>query len=141
MYDLIFFIEHQKSFATPFSGFCNIFMQNVTRCYQALSMGTYLWKNIVSLFTKNIVQKTWDIMFFIKIPEIIVFIRYIWWISEDVDKGLHRLDLNDEVMEASHPKIVLPAPDLGGLVLDPPNFQVLVADRKNNTMLAVSLDG
>ncbi|XP_042220290.1 proto-oncogene tyrosine-protein kinase ROS-like isoform X2 [Homarus americanus] len=66
---------------------------------------------------------------------------YVWWISEDVNKGLHRLDLNVESEQQSEPKVVLQASDLGGLVLDPPNFQVLVADRKKNTMLAVSLDG
>ncbi|ROT69853.1 putative proto-oncogene tyrosine-protein kinase ROS [Penaeus vannamei] len=67
---------------------------------------------------------------------------YIWWISEDVDGGLYRLDMNDSD-ETKEPEIVLSSPelDLGGLVLDPPNFQVLVADRKNNAMLAVSLDG
>ncbi|XP_042860873.1 proto-oncogene tyrosine-protein kinase ROS-like [Penaeus japonicus] len=67
---------------------------------------------------------------------------YIWWISEDLDGGLYRLDMNDND-ETREPEIVLSSPelDLGGLVLDPPNFQVLVADRKNNAMLAVSLDG
>ncbi|XP_045603691.1 proto-oncogene tyrosine-protein kinase ROS isoform X2 [Procambarus clarkii] len=66
---------------------------------------------------------------------------YIWWISEDLDKGLHRLNLNDEFVEGEEPMVVLRSSDLAGLVLDPPNFQVLIADRKNNTMLAVSLDG
>ncbi|KAG0723722.1 Proto-oncogene tyrosine-protein kinase ROS [Chionoecetes opilio] len=82
---------------------------------------------------------------------------YIWWISEDLDPGLHRLDLRPGRTTATGggdegagsgggrgvggPKVVLESTDLGGLVLDPPNFQVLVANRQKNAMLAVSLDG
>ncbi|XP_066980698.1 proto-oncogene tyrosine-protein kinase ROS isoform X4 [Macrobrachium rosenbergii] len=66
---------------------------------------------------------------------------YIWWISEEEDGGLHRLTITNEDPPTVKPEVVLKGPNFGGLVLDPPNFQVLVADRKNNTMLAVSLDG
>ncbi|XP_071513555.1 proto-oncogene tyrosine-protein kinase ROS isoform X2 [Panulirus ornatus] len=98
-----------------------------------------LWR--CSLIGKNPVLIHGELHYEAKHLQVDPYNGYIWWISEDVDKGLHRLDLNDKIVEASNPKVVLPAPDLGGLVLDPPNFQVLVADRKNNTMLAVSLDG
>ncbi|KAK7028897.1 hypothetical protein SK128_007908 [Halocaridina rubra] len=66
---------------------------------------------------------------------------YIWWISEGDEGGLHRLTITKEDPPLAKPKVVLKGSSFGGLVLDPPNFQVLVADRKNNTMLAVSLDG
>ncbi|KAK8385153.1 hypothetical protein O3P69_012149 [Scylla paramamosain] len=88
------------------------------------------------------------------------FNGYIWWISEDLEPGLHRLDLRSDRAGAGSggeeggsgggdgglgggrgPEVVLESSDLGGLVLDPPNFQVLVADRRKNAILAVSLDG
>ncbi|KAK3864124.1 hypothetical protein Pcinc_030164 [Petrolisthes cinctipes] len=72
---------------------------------------------------------------------------YIWWLSEDQEEpGLHRLPLapasfSSLTQPRPKPARILATPNLAGLVLDPANFQVLVADRDNNTMLAVSLDG
>ncbi|CAL4065204.1 unnamed protein product, partial [Meganyctiphanes norvegica] len=68
---------------------------------------------------------------------------YIWWISEDkdMDGGLHNMEINYKEDKSPEVNVILKSPNLGGLVLDPQNFQILVADRANNTMLAVTLDG
>ena len=81
--------------------------------------------------------------------KLLISFRYLWWVSEDLEGGLYRFPITpdepsseeESQIEDLKPELILKAPDLGGLALDAPNFRVLVADRKNNTMLAVSLDG
>uniref|UniRef100_A0A182N0T5 Tyrosine-protein kinase receptor n=1 Tax=Anopheles dirus TaxID=7168 RepID=A0A182N0T5_9DIPT len=71
---------------------------------------------------------------------------YLFWVvgGTGPDAGLFRLDLGDISNGVRHeirPLHVVRERDLGAFTLDHANFQVLLADQGNNTVLAVSLDG
>lgn len=58
--------------------------------------------------------------------------------------GLYRLDLADisnGVKHEARPVQLLSEAHIGAFVVDHTNFRLLVAHRKRNTVLAVSLDG
>ncbi|XP_052873398.1 protein sevenless [Anopheles cruzii] len=78
------------------------------------------------------------------------FNGYLFWvIGAEGDPvagsgGLFRLDLGDISNGVRHeirPQQIVRSPHLGAFAIDHPNFRVLVADQRANTMLSVSLDG
>jgi len=57
------------------------------------------------------------------------------------NKGLYRYSVGLTTSEPQEPELIFADDNLGGFTCDPPNFRVLIADRGNNSMLMISLDG
>jgi proto-oncogene tyrosine-protein kinase ROS len=72
--------------------------------------------------------------------------RYMFWImknAKDTD-SLYRLDLAEPSNGVKHkisPELIYDDSTIGAFTIDYPGFRLLVADEKQNTIFAVSLDG
>jgi proto-oncogene tyrosine-protein kinase ROS len=67
---------------------------------------------------------------------------YMSWVTEGtrVKGGLYRMDLAEVSNGERHetrPKLILDQLHLGAFTVDPANFRLLVADKGNNTVVAV----
>ncbi|XP_063534702.1 proto-oncogene tyrosine-protein kinase ROS [Cydia strobilella] len=77
--------------------------------------------------------------------EVDAYNGYLFWALRGVERGgLYRLDLADisnGVRHESPPERIVPDAHLGGFTVDHKDFRLLVAHLRQNTVLAVSLDG
>lgn len=70
----------------------------------------------------------------------------MFWIMKNTrnNDGLYRLDLAEPSNGVRHetiPELIIDNSTIGAFTIDYSGFRLLIADEKQNTILAVSLDG